>query len=105
MKEFYTQNEDGTFSKAGYEFTGFPANGIWLVKDGSQNCIYPVKGVPETPTPTLISYMQFQDELQKHISEKWENKALSVRDISEIACEFFAVKAGAMKIGETLIEN
>ncbi len=102
--EFYKKNPIGEFELAGHEFTGFPSNGIWLVEDGKQNCIIPVDSIPEMPSPTLISYMQFQDELQNKITEIWKDKALSQRDLAIIACEFFAQKAGGMKINNELIE-
>jgi hypothetical protein len=104
-KKYYEKDEDGNFVEAGYEFTGWPANGIWVVEEARQNCIYQFKGNPEQPTPALISYMRHQDELQELISKEWNDKALSVRDISKIACEFFAIKAGAMKINGEILEN
>ena len=105
MTKYYEKDEYGNFVEVGYEFTGWPANGIWIVEDARQSCIYQFKGALEQPTPALVSYIRHQDELQEHISKLWENKGLSVRDISQIACEFFALKAGAMKIGDEIIEN
>lgn len=104
MPKLYKLESD-TFVEVGYEFTGFPSNGMWFVEDGKQNCIIPMGDKPTKPTPTLVSYMILQDELQKTISKAWEDKALSVRDISYIACEFFAMKAGAIKIKDEIIEN
>lgn len=102
-KLFFQVGND--FVEAGYEFTGFPSNGVWLVKDGSQNCIIPIEGIPEMPTPTLVSYMQYSGELMKCISNEWDNRALNTRDIAIIACEFFALKAGAIKLSDELIEG
>jgi len=99
------KKENGKFVQVGYEFTGFPSNGTWFVEDGKQNCIIPMGDNPKIPDPILVSYMVFQDELQALISKQWENKGLSVRDISIIACEFFAVKAGGMKFIDEIIEN
>jgi len=103
-RQFYQINECGNYEPVGYEFTGFPSNGLWLVEDGRQNCIIPMGEKPMKPSPALASYMALQDELQKHITEKWEDKALSTRDIAAIACEFFALRAGAMKIKDEIIE-
>lgn len=103
-KKYYEQVGD-EFVEAGYEFTGWPANGIWVVADSKQNCIYQFEGVANQPSPTLISYLQYQDELTRLISSKWQDKALSVSDIASIACNFFAIKAGAMVVGDTIIEN
>jgi hypothetical protein len=104
-KQLFKQNEDGNFIPVGYEFTGWPANGVWLVEDGKQSCIYEMGPKPSKPSPSLVSYMVLQEDLQKEISKKWEEKALSVRDISMLACEFFALRAGGMKLGEEIIEN
>lgn len=81
------------FEEVGYEFTGFPSNGLWLVEDGKQNCLIPMGDIPKFPDPILTNYSTFQDELQKLITGTWEDKPLSVVDISKIACEFFAQKA------------
>lgn len=104
-KRFFEQDINGEFVPVGYEFTGWPSNGIWVVEDGKQNCIYQFNDVPEQPTPALVSYMRHQDDLIDTINKKWENSQLSVRDIAQIACEFFALRAGAMKIGDKIIEN
>lgn len=104
-KQFYELNADGEFVPAGYEFTGWPANGIWIVEQAKQNCIYQFQGDPIQPTPTLVSYMRYKDELMHAINHEWKNRALGARDIAEIACEFFAIKAGGMKIGDELLEN
>lgn len=94
------------YEPVGIEFSGWPANGVWVVEDGRTNCIYPFKGAPEQPTPTLVSYMQYSAELQQKISKEWTNRErLSVKDIAEIACEFFAIKTGGMKIGQEIIEG
>ena len=103
--QFYQLNKDGNYVAVGYEFTGFPSNGLWLVEDGKQNCIIQMGEKPSKPNPSLISYMIYQDELQQYITKKWEDKSLSVRDISQMACEFFALKAGAMKIKDEIIEH
>lgn len=104
--ELYRKNAKGKFELVGYEFTGFPSNGIWVVEDGRRNCIYPFKDAPEQPTPSLVSYMRYSNELQQHISNAWtDRERLSVMDIAEIACEFFALKAGGMKIKDEIIEG
>lgn len=104
-KQYYEKNAAGEFVEVGYEFTGFPSNGTWLVVDGKQNCIIPIEGIPEIPSPSLVSYIQYQDELQSHISKQWADRTLSVLDISKIACEFFAVKAGGMIVKDEIIES
>lgn len=101
----YKRTNDGNYELVGYEFSGWPANGIWVVEDGKHNCIYPFNDVPEVPTPSLISYMKFKDELEQVLTDKWRKDLLSVRDIANIACEFFAIKAGAIKTKDEIIEG
>lgn len=105
MPKKYYEKIGNRYQEVGYEFTGWPTNGIWVVEEARQNCIYQFKGAPEQPTPALVSYMRHQDELIDVINDAWKDKALSVRDISELACKFFALKAGALQIGEEIIEN
>jgi len=101
----YKKNDNEEYEIVGMSFTGWPSNGIWLVKDGKQNCIIPIKGIPSMPSPTLVSYMQYQDELSEHIHKKWNEKGMSVYEFSKIACEFFAIKAGGMKVLNNIIEG
>ena len=105
MSRVFYEKIGRKYQEVGYEFSGWPANGIWVVEDGKRNCIYQFGDVPEKPTPSLASYMQFQDELMKTIVKEWDTRALNARDISEIACKFFALKAGGMDIAGELIEN
>lgn len=104
-KELYRKTETGEFELVGYEFCGWPANGIWLVEDNKSSCIYPFNDVPDIPSPSLVSYMKCRNELEELISDKWKKQPLSVRDVAEIACEFFAIKAGAIKTKNEIIEG
>lgn len=103
--KFYQLNAAGEYELVGCEFTGFPSNGLWFVEDGKQNCIHPMGEKPLRPSPALASYMVLQDELQQELTKVWKDKTLSVSDISKIACEFFALRAGAIQIGDEIIEN
>jgi len=91
------KKENGKFVKVGYEFTGFPSNGLWMVEDGKQNCLIPMGEIPKFPESNLIEFLPFKDELTSLISSKWDDKALSVSDIASIACTFFAEKAAYQK--------
>jgi hypothetical protein len=104
-EEIYRKNEEGEFELVGREFNGFPSNGIWVVENGLNNCVYQFKNVSDIPTPSLVSYMQYQDELTKYINNVWDDKPLSMNDVATVACEFFALKAGGMKVNDTIIEN
>lgn len=105
MSDLYRKNDDGEFELVGMEFTGFPANGVWVVEDGRRQCIYQFKEpVPAIPTPALLSYLVLQAELTTEIRKAWEADNLSTADIARIACEFFAVKAGGMKFEDGILE-
>ena len=103
--EFYIKNTDGSFELYAKEFEGWPVNGIWVIEDHRKSCIYELKDVPVQPTPMLASYMQFKHELEEHLSAEWSKKPLSVRDVAYIASEFFAMKAGAIKVLDEIIEG
>lgn len=103
-KTLYEMTDEG-FEPVGQDWTGWPSNGIWVVEDAKQNCIYPMKNVPEMPTPQLVSYMKYKDDLISTISDEMSKNNLSIADIASIACEFFALKAGAMKVDNELIEG
>ena len=57
------------------------------------------------PSPALVSYLVLQRELTEVISEKWTANSLSINDIAQIACEFFAIKAGGMVLNGEILEN
>ena len=106
MSDLYRKKDNGRYEKVGHEFTGFPANGIWVVEDGKQSCIRQFKEpVPAMPTPALLSYLILQEELTKEIGDKWAKTPLSKSDIAKIACEFFALKAGGMKFKDGILEH
>lgn len=66
MREYYEKLPDGTFKPIGVEFSGFPANGIWRVVDGRQNCIIPLSTNPNLPVPHLdIALFSLADEIAK----------------------------------------
>ena len=35
------------YKEIGWEWTGFPCDGVWLVRDGSQSCMIRLGDVPE----------------------------------------------------------
>jgi len=47
----------------GYEFSGFPANGIWLVKDGTQNLIYQLKDELKLPDDFEMNLRKNRDKI------------------------------------------
>ena len=54
-REVYIKKPNGRYESLGQDWTGFPANGIWLVQDGKQNCLIQLKD------------MMFQTNLRKNL--------------------------------------
>ena len=104
-QKYYIKADDGEFVLVGTFFAGWPTPGIWVVEDGHSSCVYQFTDVHEKPTPTLVSYMQYKNELADYISSEWNRVPLSCANIAAIACEFFAIKAGGIKVATEIIEN
>jgi hypothetical protein len=68
----YYKEEDGTLVKAGQEFRGFPAEGVWLVHDGVKG---PIMRIGDTPDPMCVASLErhrFALELKMaSIMAKW----------------------------------
>lgn len=45
QEKIYKKKHSGRYYEIGQEFWGFPVNGIWLVVDGSQNCIVKLEDI------------------------------------------------------------
>lgn len=76
------------YKEVGVEFAGFPADGIWLVKDGQRSCmIYLDKICDNMPIPTL-DYLKHKDDLVKYVMDK--TVSISFQSACELACEYFA---------------
>jgi len=45
MREIYIKKKNGRYKNIGQEFQGFPVNGIWLVVDGSMNCVTKIEDI------------------------------------------------------------
>jgi hypothetical protein len=73
----------------GYEFTGFPSDGIWLVQDGrnSQTCLIGAK--ERVPVFALI-YRKHVNELCSLIQAANKEKPRSLYDEMILVCDFFA---------------
>ncbi len=73
----------GRYKKMGMEFTGFPCNGFWIVKDGSSNCILQLDSEIMRPVKKL-DHLRHVDEILKTI-----NKNGSTYDTIRQVCEYF----------------
>jgi hypothetical protein len=92
--EVYRKKPNGRYECIGHEWTGFPANGIWLVKDGSHNCLIQLKDLCEKPKKYL-ELAEFQDECANYIREKADrNGGYSIYEVSQWAAEFYSEVLG-----------
>lgn len=80
------------YVEAGVEFTGFPADGIWLVQDGrhSMTCLI---GEKERVPVMALNYRQYVNDLCELIQSAKKEKPLSLFDEMILICDFFAEKA------------
>jgi hypothetical protein len=77
----------------GQTFTGFPANGIWVVKDGSQNCIIQISDKNCKVPYEAIAVAQYKDECVKHISDMAKERfSYSYVDMANWTADFFISK-------------
>ena len=91
MSEVY-KKVGGRYKSIGHEFIGFPANGIWLVQDGSQNCLLQLSDIPKVPHGYL-STAQYMEECMNKMFEKIDAKEIkSIYDVAEAAAMFYAEK-------------
>jgi len=90
----------GSRYKAVKEHRGFPADGVWLVQDGSQRCMIRL-GEIKDHSPLAMDYLVHADELCSELLRAQEKGGLSLNDISLIACNFFAKKADEKREGNS----
>jgi len=82
------------YKAIGHEFTGFPVDGIWLVQDGSNNCIVRLCEVPkmEKRYPEIAMY---ENDCMVYIMNRAkEEKTYSIIGLARWAAEFYAQKLG-----------
>ena len=73
----------------GYQFTGFPADGIWLVQDGrkSMTCLI---GAKEAVPMLALNYRIHKDGLCRRLMMDFKDKPHSWDNIAVKACDYFA---------------
>lgn len=100
MREFY-EKIGRRYKRVGIEFSGFPCDGIWQVRDGANGCtllIHP----DEKPPIFAVVYRAYRDDLCKYIQSKWKenNNMASLMDEMTWACDYFAEVAAKQTKGE-----
>lgn len=70
---------------------GFPANGVWLVQDGKQNCVTLLSEIPEIPKMATAYRIELQEPLMEYIAERAsEQGSYSFNDVAKWACDGLA---------------
>ena len=84
----YKRLPSGEFKQVGYDWTGWPSNGMWLVKDAKQQLLVKLDDVPTTP-PYLPSLKAKTDQCATHIMANLPEN-YSKRDVADLAAEYYA---------------
>ena len=76
----------------GYDWHGFPMDGVWLVQDGkcSMSCLI---GAKERVPIFALNYRLHEQDLCKRIQERHKEAAprgLSLMDEARLCCDYFA---------------
>jgi len=85
----------------GENWSGFPSDGIWMVADGTQNCIMQISATPSLPHAWLAT-AQYQDECMKFIMDEIHEGKWSVQMIAGLAAEFYAAKMSNATISKEI---
>jgi hypothetical protein len=87
MEEVY-RKVGKRYRPVGWEFEGFPCDGIWLVQNGrkSRTCLI---SLDEKVPVMALNYRVHVNELYKRLMHKCENRN-SWFDIATAACDYFA---------------
>ncbi len=77
------------YIRQGYQWRGFPADGIWLVQNGKTNmsCLI---GLTERVPIFALNYRQHELALCQHIQAKFNEGRLSLMDEARLCCDYFA---------------
>jgi len=85
MEKVY-KKVNGRYEEMGMEWSGFPLNGVWLVKDGSQNCIMFMDEIGKRSFPFINSMKHF-DSIIDRIMDK---NAMSISDAVKETLEYIS---------------
>ncbi len=97
MREVYIKKPNGRYESLGWDWTGFPADGIWLVQDGTNNCLIQLSNICTKPH-RYLELVQHKEACTKYIIDKAQTDkgfSYSLNDLAEWAAEFYADKLGA----------
>jgi len=80
---------DGEYEEVGYDWLGFPMNGVWLVKDGSHNCIMKIDDVGKKSIP-YIDIMKHKNDVMDAVYKITSVGNYSNHDIVETVLEYIS---------------
>ena len=84
MEELYIK-EGRRYKKIGTRWEGFPADGVWLVWDGTQNCLIKLEDIDSLPNKDpwdLVTLMSYRSVVSDVILD-YNGKAISAWDLAE----------------------
>ena len=88
--EVFRRTPSGKYHPIGYEWTGFPKDGIWLVQDGTRaaSCLI---GLEERVPIFALNYRVHEKGIVGAIQKREKEKGgLSLYDMARICCDYFA---------------
>jgi len=80
---------NGKYEEVGFDWSGFPQDGVWLVKDGSNNCIMKMDDVGKKSLP-FIDVMKHKNDVMEKIYKLTANGGYSNNDIVDTVLEYIA---------------
>lgn len=80
------------YKELGDDWEGFPADGLWQVRDGKHNNILLISAEDKAPIFAL-PYRTHRDDLCKLIMDRCKsNHNYSLHDFAQWACDYFAIE-------------
>jgi len=77
---------NGKYEEVGFDWSGFPQDGVWLVKDGSNNCIMKMDDVGKKPIPYIDVMKHFNDIINRIM----DKDSLSISDVVKETIEYLS---------------
>ena len=81
------------YKEIGHEFTGFPVDGVWLVKDGSNNCIMRLHEIGQGAQITALPYLELVEEALQHCTDALKDSTYTLVELVQALAKFYAKKA------------
>lgn len=100
MEETLYRKVGRRYKPVGMEFTGFPADGIWLMLDGRHSLMIHLDEIRNDMPVSSVAIRKWEGDLANYLAKNL-NGNFSINDVAKAACDFFAMAAdGETKMGE-----